>query len=148
MLADRLSRVVLVTGGANGIGLEYVKLMYGEGARITVADLENQRETFDTWAMSLTEPERLLFHPCDVTHWESMKSAFEKTIDKFGSIDVVVTSAGIMETEDFFSVLPTDGQSNEPPKEPLETFRVIDVNLKGTIIGNVSYMSHSLAGRS
>lgn len=137
-----------MTGGANGIGLECVKLMYDKGARISVADLENQRPTFHAWVMSLKEPERLLFHACDVTLWESLKSAFEKTIDEFGSIDVVVTSAGIMETEDFFDTRSTDSQNKEPLKEPLEAFRVIDVNLKGTIMGNIPYITHGLAGRN
>ncbi|KIX92536.1 uncharacterized protein Z520_11712 [Fonsecaea multimorphosa CBS 102226] len=63
-----------------------------------------------------------------------MKSAFEMTVVEFGAINVVVTCAGIMETKAFFDVPATDSQTDEPPEEPLETLRVVDVNLKGTII--------------
>jgi NAD(P)-dependent dehydrogenase (short-subunit alcohol dehydrogenase family) len=137
-LSELISKVVIVTGGANGIGAETVRTLHAYGAQVVIADLENQRGAAEKLRVSLDTPLRTLFHPVDVTDWESMKVLFKSSLEKFGAVHVVVTCAGVMETRDFFATTrPSDQklQIGVEPEEPVEALRVIDINLKGSMIG-------------
>jgi NAD(P)-dependent dehydrogenase (short-subunit alcohol dehydrogenase family) len=59
-----------------------------------------------------------------------MVSLFEKTIVKFGKLDMVVANAGIMEST---KVLDIELDEDGLPVESNETLRVFDVNLKGAM---------------
>ena len=61
-----------------------------------------------------------------------MTQLFSRTKEKFGSIEVVVANAGMMETKHFFD-FEDEMDENGELKEPKEAYRVIDVNLKGTM---------------
>ena len=133
-----VSKVILVTGGANGIGSETVRELHGQGARIVIADLEEQRGAAEHLQKSLGASSRIIFCPVDVTDWESMKASFRAALNIFGAVHVVVTCAGIMEARAFFETMSaacTDSQTKLKPREPVEALRVIDINLRGSMIG-------------
>ena len=64
-----------------------------------------------------------------------MKTLYKKTIEKYGKVDIVVANAGIMESKDFFDL---EMDESGDLKEPVESYRVVDVNLKGTINSTVT----------
>lgn len=74
-----------------------------------------------------------------------MSELFSQTKQKFGSIDVVVANAGMMETKHFFD-FEGEVDENGELKEPKEAYRVIDVNLKGTMNSTYRSANSSLPG--
>jgi L-rhamnose 1-dehydrogenase len=114
-------KVVIVTGSARGIG-RAIALGFGkEGARVVVADIrEDQgKET----ARKVTEAGgQGLFVFVDVSNKSNVETMIQKTLETFGTIDVLVNNAGICPFHDFLSM----------PEELWE--RVLDVNLKGNFL--------------
>ncbi|MGQ4601298.1 SDR family NAD(P)-dependent oxidoreductase [Nocardia sp. R6R-6] len=111
-------RVVLVTGGASGLGLATTQYLAAAGARVVLVDLP--QSTGGTVAES--SGGRIRFEPADVTDTETLGAAFE-TATNLGPLRAVVHAAGIS--------LPTP-VSGERPQEALEQFRrIVEVNLTG-----------------
>ncbi|KAF2461846.1 hypothetical protein BDY21DRAFT_277648 [Lineolata rhizophorae] len=123
-------RTVIVTGSANGIGAQTVRYFHGEGSNVVVADLQSARAEADKLIESLGCSGRAMFVPVDVAKWESVKHLFKAAVAEFGRVDAVIANAGVMETQEYFD-LETDDTGDL--KEPSESYRVIDVNLKGTM---------------
>lgn len=83
-------RVVLVTGGANGIGRALCQRIADEKPRgIVIADLDLSS------AMTVADQLGGLALRCDVSCEADVKTVVEKTRDEFGQIDIVVSNAGV-----------------------------------------------------
>jgi 3-oxoacyl-[acyl-carrier protein] reductase len=99
-----MSRVVLVTGGARGIGLACAQRFAGLGDRVAV--------TYN----SSPPPEGFLALKCDVRSTEEVDAAFTAAEAELGPVEVVVANAGItkdqlvlrMKDEDFTAVVDTN----------------------------------------
>jgi NAD(P)-dependent dehydrogenase (short-subunit alcohol dehydrogenase family) len=130
LLSNLSSKTAIITGGANGIGAETARLFHSHGANVVIADLPQSQCAADKLIASLSP--RVAFIPTDILDWNSMTKLFAQTKEKFGSLEVVVANAGMMETKHFFDF---EGEVDEKGelKEPKEAYRVIDVNLKGTM---------------
>jgi 3-oxoacyl-[acyl-carrier protein] reductase len=101
-------RVVLVTGGAKGIGLACAQRMAANGDRVAV--------TYNT----SPPPEGLLGVKCDVTSSDQVDSAFETIESKLGPVEVLVGNAAINRDTLLLRMSEADFTS------------VIDANLTGT----------------
>ncbi|MBV8653909.1 MAG: 3-hydroxybutyrate dehydrogenase [Alphaproteobacteria bacterium] len=86
-------KVAVVTGAASGIGKEIARTYVREGARVIIADL-NQAGA-DATAKELGGPEKAIGVAMDVTNEAQVDGGFEKAVKAFGSIDVMVSNAGI-----------------------------------------------------
>ncbi|CVK94225.1 related to NADPH-dependent beta-ketoacyl reductase (rhlG) [Fusarium mangiferae] len=124
-------KTVIITGGANGIGAETVRFFNSYGANTVIADLERTRIEAESVIRSLQYPTSALFISVNILLWDEMKTLFSQSIRHFGKIDIVVANAGIMESQSLFDV--ENGDEQGELHESTEGFRVIDVNLKGTI---------------
>lgn len=83
-------KVVVVTGGGNGIGRAMCRRFAAEEARgIVVADLDDER------AIQLAREIGGLAVQCDVASESEMKRLVRRTIDTFGTIDLFCSNAGI-----------------------------------------------------
>lgn len=123
-----MSRVVLVTGGVNGIGLATVKKFLSKGDKVVIASLYFGQSTDET-VEELKKEGEVLFVPCNVAKLEDCQNVVKAAMEHFGRIDVLANVAGITgERKGFLDVDLND------------VARVIDVNLMGTI-----YMSHAVA---
>jgi len=99
-----MSRVVLVTGGARGIGLACAQRFAAQGDRVAV--------TYH----SSPPPEGLFGVQCDVTSGESVEAAFAAIEAEYGPVEVLVSNAGItqdglllrMSESSFTSVIDTN----------------------------------------
>jgi 3-oxoacyl-[acyl-carrier protein] reductase len=102
-------RVALVTGAGRGIGAATAQRLIEDGARVTVADVD------DAAAAELVKPfdaQAQAVH-CDVTDPASAQAAVEATLKAFGRLDILVNNAGVvrdnllfkMSDEDFETVL-------------------------------------------
>ena len=81
-------RIVVVTGGASGIGRATAQAFKREGAEIVIFDLKG--EALDAAAKAL----KATAVPCDVTDAAAVKAAFADVAAKFGGVDIVVSNAG------------------------------------------------------
>jgi NAD(P)-dependent dehydrogenase (short-subunit alcohol dehydrogenase family) len=111
------SQVVLITGGARGIGAEVAGRLHAKGAKLVLTDLDQAALT--ARAAELGGDERVLTVVADVRDLAAMQAAVAQGVEKFGGIDVVVANAGIAS---YGSVLQVD---------PEAVKRVLDVNLLG-----------------
>lgn len=87
-------RVAFVTGGAHGIGRACVERLQTAGASVVSCDIDADvgREVAESLAGG---PAPMEFVPCDVTSEEQVAGAIALTIERFGSLDVLVANAGI-----------------------------------------------------
>ena len=124
---------VVITGGANGIGASTARLFLDYGAKVVIADLPSAHDSAISLISSLPETSkgRIIYIPTDILDWGSLTNAFKLSITKFGKVDIVIANAGIMESKPFFD--EDDVDENGDLREPSQSHRVIDVNLKGTM---------------
>ncbi|CAK7241761.1 MAG: hypothetical protein STHCBS139747_003231 [Sporothrix thermara] len=131
-LAMAAGRTVVITGAAAGIGAATAALFSQYGANVVIADLAVARAAAETLiAASLAHPDCALFVPADVLCWDDMTRLFKAAVARFGRVDIVVANAGIMETQPTLALDRLDARGDL--MESREAFRVIDVNLKGTL---------------
>lgn len=89
-------KVAVITGGGSGIGRASVRLFAAEGAKVVVAELNEQLG--DASAREAGEAAR--FVGTDVTDEASVKDMVGRTLDAFGRIDVLLNCAGGSVLED------------------------------------------------
>ena len=113
-------RVVIVTGGAKGIGRAYCRGLAEHGATVVVADVSDGAETVEEVESLGGEAMQLQVDVSDVDQTEAMAAG---TVERYGRIDGLVNNAGFfMEAA---RVLMED-------ISPDEWDRCFDVNVKGT----------------
>ena len=83
-------KIVLVTGGAKGIGAATVKAFLAEDAKVVLVD----RDTDEGSALSESSGSKASFIEADLTNLKSCKEAVEQTVSLFGGLDVLVNNAG------------------------------------------------------
>jgi 3-hydroxybutyrate dehydrogenase len=86
-------KVAVITGAASGIGKEIARTFAREGAKVVIADLNQQGA--DATAAELGGPARASGVAMDVTSEEQVEAGIAKAIAAFGRIDVLVSNAGI-----------------------------------------------------
>ncbi len=107
-------RVVVVTGAGGGLGREYAKLLAAEGARVVVNDLGGARdgsgagsEMADKVVAEIVESGGTAVANYDnVANEEGAASVIRTALDSFGSLDGVVSNAGILRDASFSKITP------------------------------------------
>jgi NAD(P)-dependent dehydrogenase (short-subunit alcohol dehydrogenase family) len=90
-------KVIVVTGGASGIGLATVQRLLSLGALVAVADLP--KTTPETLENLQPSSEYFLYQSTDVTSRASCASFIDHVIQKFGRVDGLVNNAGVIPYE-------------------------------------------------
>lgn len=86
-------RVVLVTGGATGIGAAIVSAFAAQGSRVAFLDIQDaaaEKLVSDLAAQGLSPP---TYYPCDLTDMEAIQNVIVTILDAFGTVDVLVNNA-------------------------------------------------------
>jgi len=123
-------KTALVTGGAKGIGAATATLLAGEGATVVVADFDE--------ATAQETAKAIGGHAvrCDVTKREDVEAAVEAAVTHGGSLDLLVTCAGIIRDNMLFKMTDDDWDA------------VIDTHLKGTFFAVRAAQKHMVAQKS
>ena len=117
---DLTNKVVIVTGGASGLGQVTCQELAKKGAKIVAFDLNEQAG--EALVDSLSSP--ALFVKVNVTDEASVAAGIKKAVDTFGAIDACINCAGIA---------PGGKTVGRNGALPLEKFsQVININLIGT----------------
>jgi meso-butanediol dehydrogenase / (S,S)-butanediol dehydrogenase / diacetyl reductase len=96
-------RVVVVTGGAGGIGAAACRAIAAEGGKVVVADLDG--EAARAVAQSIVESGGAAESVAvDVTDRESVRAMIRTAVDAFGRLDVIFNNAGMNRPRDFMDV--------------------------------------------
>lgn len=95
-------RVALVTGGAQGIGRAVTESLLRCAAKVVVLDL-NQAVGDECKAQLDAQfgQGNCSFFQCDVTDEDTLREAFQRTVDQFGRLDIVINNAGINNEKDW-----------------------------------------------
>ncbi|XP_010262933.1 PREDICTED: secoisolariciresinol dehydrogenase-like [Nelumbo nucifera] len=116
-------KVALITGGASGIGRSTARLFANHGAKVVIADVED--ELGHSICEEVGSEGTICFIHCDVTKDADVRNAVDSTVDKHGKLDIMFSNAGI---------------TGSPTKKILdsdnENFRkVLEVNTFGAFLG-------------
>ena len=88
-------RVILITGGASGLGREIALQSGALGAKVAILDTHPQRLEDTKADVSKTEAGDCLAMRVDITDEEQVAGAIKETVSKYGQLDTVVNSAGV-----------------------------------------------------
>ena len=89
------NKVAIITGSTKGIGYAIADLYLKEGAKVVVTGLKDEVPQALKSLEESHNNENILGLELDVTSTESIKNVVEKTIEKFGKIDILINNAGI-----------------------------------------------------
>ncbi|GAB4833301.1 hypothetical protein Ancab_031547 [Ancistrocladus abbreviatus] len=125
LIAKRLnSKVAIITGGASGFGESTVRLFARHGAKVIIADIQDEKGILLSNDINSHGGEVTYIH-CDVSNESDVKNAVDVTISKYGHLDVMYNNAGIYRSKNV-SILGTDVE---------EFSRVFNVNAYGSFLG-------------
>jgi NAD(P)-dependent dehydrogenase (short-subunit alcohol dehydrogenase family) len=113
--------VVLITGAAGGIGCELAYAFGQLGARLALADIDQQRMDRVRGRLEGLESEAM-YVTMDITSKDGVRTAVGQIMERFGRIDVLINCAGLSYLEDAVDF------------DERQWDRVIGVNLKGTFL--------------
>ena len=119
---NRIAKVAIVTGAAQGVGLGIAQVLASKGIAVALADVQADQAESEAEALR-QKGFQAIGVGLDVVSSESWAEAIQKTEQKFGPLDVLVNNAGI-----------SPRGTAETTDEALWD-RCMDINLKGSWLG-------------
>ncbi|WP_299722066.1 SDR family oxidoreductase [uncultured Tateyamaria sp.] len=119
-MQDMTGQTVLITGASRGIGADTGRIFAKAGANVVL--LARSADAITDLAAEIGE--RALALPCDVSDYDAVAGAVQQSVDRFGSLDVLIGNAGVIEPIAHLS-----------EADPAAWGHVIDINLKGVFYG-------------
>ena len=135
-IVDMDDRVVIVTGGAQGIGKSIVNDLAEAGATVVIADID--QEAGEETAASIAEDTgaEIIALATDVTDLDNVRETAEQIVERFGRIDVLVNNAGWDRFSLFLKSSPDLWE------------RIIDINFKGMLNCCYAVLPHMVERKS
>lgn len=120
---DLTDRVAIITGGAQGIGLAIAERLIASGAKVAIWD--RNPDMAETTAVNLRNNGDAAAFECDVSSPVSVAAALAATQKHYGTVSILVNSAGITGPNETVENYPDDAWE-----------QVMSVNLTGTYLMN------------
>lgn len=146
MVGRLQDKTAVITGGSNGIGRACAERFVKEGANVLIADLLADRGR-EAAAAITADGGRAEFVELEAADPASNKAMVDAAVDHFGTVDILVTAAGISHGEYRSGDAEVDrkrfAMAAERAEEPAAALlaldlddwrRVLDVNLTGTLL--------------
>lgn len=115
------NKVAIVTGGAAGIGQAIARRYAGEGALVTIADLD--RAAGESTVEDIRKADgQAMFVPTDVSSEKQVEAMVGETVARFGCVDILVNNAAVLMSQG-------EARAHELSNEVWE--HTINVNLRG-----------------
>lgn len=120
---DLAGKIVVVTGGAMGVGEAIVKDLLDCEAKVAVLDMVKPKD--------YQESENLYFTQVDISNKKQIEQAIKKVVEKFGTIDALINNAGVTRPRiliDYYK---------EQPQYELDEDNfdfMVNINQKGTFL--------------
>ena len=127
---ELVGKTVLITGASRGIGAAAARAFADAGANVALV----ARSTDAIAELAGEIGDTALAIPCDVARYTEVEAAIAATANAFGSLDVLINNAGVIEPIDRFEATEPDAWS-----------RTIDINLKGVMHGMRAAMPGMIA---
>ncbi len=117
-------RIVIITGGASGLGKAIAENLVGMGAKIVVLDIN--RKALDELKTKLPD---VTVYSCDITDEKQISRTVHSIIDKYSDIDILINNAGILHSEPLFKLL------DKEKRHSIENWKkVLDINLTAVFL--------------
>ncbi|RIB10686.1 hypothetical protein C2G38_2205461 [Gigaspora rosea] len=116
-------KVVILTGGANGIGAALARRLVLEGAQVVIGDIDKKSGQVLITELNQNNKTNAIFVFCDTTNFDLLHQLFDTAQNTFGGVDIVCNNAGIGQIDEFYD--QTDSW-----------IKIIDVNLNAVIKGS------------
>jgi len=131
-LADR---VIVVTGGARGMGRAFVDGYLRAGARVVAIDLSWQpsgasNDVDDTWMRQFQARDDTLALTCDITDAAQVETALQATLERFGTVDALCNNAGMLQRHLF----PPGGPITILETSNADFHKMYEVTVFGTLL--------------
>lgn len=147
-------KVCIITGGASGMGKATAKRFVEEGAKVIVADF-NEENGKKTVAELKELGGEAAFFKVDVSSWEQVQAMVDFAAEMYGTLDVVWNNAGIYEV---YSVLDCNAESYERTVRVNQNSvaygifaaskKMVELGVKGVIINTSSCFATSVYANS
>ncbi|XP_059462783.1 short chain aldehyde dehydrogenase 1-like [Corylus avellana] len=99
LIAKRLEgKVALITGGASGIGETTARLFIQHGAKVIIADVQD--DLGHSICRDISTSGYISYVHCDVTNESDVENAVETAVSKHGKLDILFSNAGITNADD------------------------------------------------
>jgi NAD(P)-dependent dehydrogenase (short-subunit alcohol dehydrogenase family) len=131
-------RVVVVTGGARGMGEAMCRRFAAEGASVVVSDLDADGTQQVAWEIGG------FGHPADVRDEAAVQALVAAALDRFGRIDVFVSNAGVLWGEPHDGVTPLHERGNIWASNAAWQ-QVWDVNVMAQVYAARAVLPHMLS---
>ncbi|XP_012942437.1 15-hydroxyprostaglandin dehydrogenase [NAD(+)]-like [Aplysia californica] len=121
---DLKDKTAFVTGGAMGIGQEYVRSLLSQGVKVVFGDINAKagETTAKRFGQEFGE-DSVKFIPLDVTNQDQYQIVFQTAVEHLGCVDIMINNAGIL-------------------NEGAGWQRVVDINLTAMIFGTKLAIGH------
>jgi 3-oxoacyl-[acyl-carrier protein] reductase len=128
---DIRGSVVVITGGAQGLGFAMAQRFANSGANIALIDANKEQLTTAVNELKNVIDGKILGYNANITDEKAVQDVFDNILDDFGKVNVLVNNAGIL--RDGLMVKAKDGVITD--EMSLDQFNaVINVNLSGTYL--------------
>jgi len=117
---DQQSQVVIITGGARGIGFGIGQCVAKRGASVIIADINLESAQAAAAQLNGEGAVDSIGLACDVSKRENVQAMVDQVVEKFGRIDVLINNAGICPFIDLMEITVEQWQ------------RTLDINLTGS----------------
>ena len=134
-MTDLEGRVVAITGAARGIGRAFTRGFLAEGAKVVAMDLSWEptgfsSDTDDSFRRELeARPEDAIVATVDVTSGEQIDAAYEQTIARWGTVDVLINDAAMRQR----ILFPPAGRTTTLETTDADWERMFAVNVFGAL---------------
>ncbi|MDR6723894.1 NAD(P)-dependent dehydrogenase (short-subunit alcohol dehydrogenase family) [Paenibacillus amylolyticus] len=143
-MAEHHGKVIIITGGASGIGRETALQLSDQGATIVVADF-NEEGAKQVAASIEAGGGTAAAYKVDVSKGDEIKALVDWTVDKFGTLSGIFNNAGIglvkpfleMDPESYHRVIDVD-QHSVYYGMYYGAKKMVELNVPGTIVNTAS----------